>query len=149
MLIWVVQHNRGFIKHEFCDLLGLACPNHNVNIIIPILIENRILMQITTTDAIEIYALMPSVAVIINYDISSDGYPVLVAQFTAGQIQIKNKQIKRAVAKAAKKRQKRRKQRQQQRKTRTKKARKTKLTKRRRCLTSTSNLRNKRVTVMS
>ena len=94
MIIWVVQHNRGFTRHKFCDLLGLACPNHNVEVAIPTLIKNILLIHITTADAKDIYALPPSVAASINHDASPNRDLVLVAQLTVGWLQIKTNRSK-------------------------------------------------------
>ena len=56
--------------------------------------------MITTPNTRQIYKLITSVALSINYNALPDGDPVLVIQFTKGWQQITNEQIKRAMAKA-------------------------------------------------
>ena len=119
MLIYIVQHNYGFTKKEFCNLLELSSPNHNVDIAIPILMEKRLMVWTTTTDARESYELIPvvvgsinyaaspnklipSVVASIDYTVSPNNDPVLGAQMTLGWQQVKNERKKERQIKGSK-----------------------------------------------
>ena len=73
---------------KYCTLLQLLSSNHNIEIIVPVLLEEQLMVLTTTTDTKDIYKIASVVTANINYPVLSYTSPDLVERMQLGRDKI-------------------------------------------------------------